>query len=93
MPKVSFDIPAHGTTSSNTSSKDRPNTPWRTDNPRQQTPFSARPSGALFSRQSTPRVSEITMDDVLEESYEDTTEHIGIDELEEAASFRAKDNA
>jgi len=94
MPKASFDFPvtARGSTTSNPS-KDRPNTPWRTDNPRQQTPFSARHSSAPPNRQSTPHINEVAMDDALDESYEDAIEYLNADELEEAVSPRAKDDA
>jgi hypothetical protein len=95
VPQVSFDVPIRGSTSGSVSSKDRPNTPWRNDTPRQQTPFSAKTSSSSVPpRHSTPRINEIAMDDDdLEDSYEDATEHLDADELEKAASPRAKDDA
>lgn len=92
VPRVSFDTSARDTTSHN-APKNRPNTPWRNDTPRQQTPLPARYSNVPPTRQSTPHVSEIAMDNTLEESYEDAVEHLAADELEGASCPRAKDDA
>lgn len=90
--KASFDTPASGITPNNPS-KDRPNTSWRTDTPRQQTPSSARHSSALSNRYTIPQVNKIAIDDMLEESYGDAIEHLNADKLEEPPCPQAKDDA